>query len=189
MVYTPSQEFIGNDGRWSSFVLRVGTPSQDFHVLPASRSGEAYIPIADGCSEDNSTDCGALRGAYDFNGRPSNGFVANASSSWHELGIYDMDIRPELGFNANALYGRDNLGFMIENSGGARLPNQVIAAVTEPDVYVGMLGLGLKAANFSELESPQPSMIQSMKDEGNIPSLSYGYTAGAYYSKNSSTIE
>ncbi|KAF2689795.1 acid protease [Lentithecium fluviatile CBS 122367] len=181
LVYTPSQEFIGNDGQWSAFILRVGTPSQNFRVLPAFRSGEVYIPIVDGCLKDNITNCGALRGASDFNGRPSNGFIVNASSSWHEIGIYDMDIRPELNFNANALYGEDNLGLMVQNSGGPTLTNQVVAGVAKPAVYVGMLGLGIKPANFSEFESPQKSMIQSLKDEGHIPSLSHGYTAGAYY--------
>jgi len=181
--YTPSQDFIGNDGKWSAFVLRVGTPSQNFRVLPASRAGEAYIPIVDGCSQENRTDCGALRGAFDFNGRPSDGFLVNRSSSWHELGIYDMDIRPELGFDANALYGQDSLGLMIQNSGGPILTNQVVAGVANPDVYVGMLGLGIKPANFSEFDSPQKSILQSLKDQGQIPSLSYGYTAGAYYSE------
>jgi hypothetical protein len=186
--YSPSQEFIGNDGHWSAFVLRVGTPAQNFRVLPAFRTGEAYIPIADGCLEGNRTDCGLLRGAYDFRGRLSDGYLVNISSSWHELGIFDMDIRPELTFNANALYGQDSLGLMAQNSGGPNLTSQVIAGVAVPDVYVGMIGLGMKPANFSEFDSPQKSILQSLKDKGDIPSLSFGYTAGTYYSMYPSMI-
>lgn len=197
--YSPSQEFDGNDGKWfvvpvstdrygtsvtrSSFVVRVGTPSQNFRVLPSSNTGEVFVPIVDGCMKDNTTNCGGLRGVYDFNGKFSNGFLVNSSSSWHEIGIYDMAVRPELGFNANGLYGLDTVGLMLQNSGGPTLDNRVVAGVSNPAIWVGVLGLGPKASNFSEFDNPQKSLMQALKAEDKIPSLSYGYTAGASYSK------
>lgn len=184
IVYAPTQEFIGSDGKWSSFVLHVGSPLQNFQVLPASTSGEVYVPIAEGCRKGNATDCGALRGAYEFSGRRSDGFVVNSSSTWHEIGIFEMDVRPELDFTANGLYGLDSVGLGLQDSDGPMLENQVVAGVANPAVYVGMVGLGPKPANFSGFDNPQRSLIQTLKDEGKIPSLSYGYSAGAYYSKS-----
>lgn len=188
IVYSPSQEFIGNDGQWSTFVVRVGSPAQNFHVIPASKSSEIYVPIVDGCQRDNITSCGPLRGAYDFNGRESSGFLVNSSSTWHEIGLYEMDARPELDFTANALYGLDTLGLMLQNSGGPTLSNQVIAAMANPSIWVGMVGLGQKPANFSEFDNPQEGLIGSLKKEGKIQSRSYGYTAGAWYSKFSNLL-
>jgi hypothetical protein len=182
IVYSPSQEFIGNDGHWSAFLVRVGSPAQNFRVLPSSKSSEIYIPIVDGCERDNITSCGPLRGAYDFNGRESSGFLVNSSSTWNEIGLYEVDARPDLDFTANALYGLDNLGLMLQNSGGPTLPNQVIAAMANPAIWVGMVGLGQKPANFSEFDNPQEGLISTLKKKGMIPSMSYGYTAGAWYS-------
>ncbi|KAL1605460.1 hypothetical protein SLS60_005010 [Paraconiothyrium brasiliense] len=189
IVYSPSQEFIGNDGQWSSFVIRVGTPAQDFRVLPSSGSSEIYVPIVDGCQRDNITSCGPLRGAYDFNGRESNGFLVNSSSTWHEIGLYEMDARPDLGFSANALYGLDTAGLMLQNSGGTTIPSQVIAAMASPSIWVGMVGLGQKPANFSEFDNPQEGLMSTLKNEGMVPGKGYGYTAGAYYSKSSSCAD
>lgn len=33
--FTPSQNWDGNDGAWSTFVIRVGSPSLYFRVLPS----------------------------------------------------------------------------------------------------------------------------------------------------------
>lgn len=94
-----------------------------------------------------------------------------------------MGIRPELGFDANALYGLDTVGLQVANSGGPTLDSMVVGGVAEPTIFVGQFGLSPKPSNFSELNSPQPSFIQKLRDEKKIPSVSYGYTAGAYYSR------
>jgi hypothetical protein len=72
---------------------------------------------------------------------------------------------------------------MIANSGGPTFQNQVIAGIVNPRLWVGRLGMDSKPSNFSEFDNPQRSLIKTMKEENYIPSLSYGYTAGAYYSK------
>lgn len=135
-------------------------------------------------SKANSTqqDCAFSRGAEIYQGRTNNGFQANLSSTWHEIGIYQTATREELGYNASGLYGLDTLGLMIANSGGPTLTNQTIGAVINPRLWVGWLGMDVKPSNFSDFENPQRSLIKTLKDEGYIPSLSYGYTAGAYYS-------
>ncbi|KAF1965293.1 acid protease [Bimuria novae-zelandiae CBS 107.79] len=181
--FSNSQIWDGNDGKWSSFLVRVGTPEQTFRVLPASRHGETIIPIAEGCEKMRNapSNCGDLRGSYVFQGTESDGFQVNETQSWHQIGIYEMGIRPEIGFDASALYGLDNVGLQVANSGGPTLGNMVVAGVAQPTVFVGQFGLSPKPSNFSGLNSPQKSFMQKLRDDNHIPSVSYGYTAGAYY--------
>lgn len=181
--FSNSQIWDGNDGKWSSFFVRIGTPEQSFRVLPASRHGEIIIPIDEGCRKIGIPKCGDLRGAFPFQGKDSMGFMTNETKSWHNIGLYGMDIRPEIGFDANALYGLDTVGLQVANSGGPTMDNMVVAAVAVPTVFVGQFGLSPKPSNFSQLDHPQPSYIQTLKDKKEIPSVSYGYTAGAYYSE------
>lgn len=44
-----------------------------------------------------------------------------------------------------------------------------------------MFPLGPKPTNFTNFDYPQPSFLWSLKNESYIPSLSWGYTAGAKY--------
>jgi hypothetical protein len=52
--YAASQYFDGNDGKWSSFVVRAGTPEQSFRVLPSTVTTEILLPLAGAC-KDNET--------------------------------------------------------------------------------------------------------------------------------------
>ncbi|KAF1842153.1 acid protease [Cucurbitaria berberidis CBS 394.84] len=181
--FAASQYFDGNDGKWSSFVVRAGTPGQSFRVLPSTVTSETFLPLAGACKEDAPDNCTFLRGAEMYKGKANNGFQVRNSSTWHEIGIYGTTAREELGYNASGLYGLDTLGLMIVNSGGPTLESQVIGGVVNPRLWVGRLGMDVKPSNFSEFENPQRSMISTLKEEQYIPSLSYGYTAGAYYKK------
>ncbi|USP74075.1 hypothetical protein yc1106_01349 [Curvularia clavata] len=142
-----------------------------------------------GACKDNQTiskqDCMYSRGAEIYQGRPNDGFQADLSSTWHEIGIYRTETRSELGYNASGLYGLDTLGLMVANSGGPTLENQTIGAVVNPRLWLGRLGMDDKPNNFSDFDNPQRSLIKTLKEEGLIPSLSYGYTAGAYYKQPS----
>lgn len=162
-------------------MVRIGTPEQDFKVLPVSSTGETLIPVPEGCIQSDPQDCGSLRGAYPFKGFASNGFRANESSTWNNIGLYDVSLKTELGYSINALYGLDSVGLMVQNSGGPTLPGQVVGGIASKDLYLGVFGLGPKGSNFSALEYPQRSFMTTLRDEGKIPSLSYGYTAGAFY--------
>ncbi|KAH7349056.1 aspartic peptidase domain-containing protein [Pyrenochaeta sp. MPI-SDFR-AT-0127] len=183
LVFAPSQKWDGNDGHWSTFILRVGTPEQNFRVLPASKTGEVIVPHVQGCSDGNAypENCGSLRGVFDFKGHYSPGFQANQSSTWSEIGIYGLELETRLGYQANASYGLENVGLMLQHSGGPTLTKQVVGSIGKKAFYVGLFGLSPKPANFSDFDYPQPSYISTLKAERIIPSISYGYTAGAYY--------
>ncbi|KAF3035563.1 hypothetical protein E8E12_004763 [Didymella heteroderae] len=47
--------------------------------------------------------------------------------------------------------------------------------------FVGFFGLSPLASNFTDFEEPQNSYLTALKDEHLIPSLSYAYSAGAFY--------
>ncbi|KAF2799538.1 acid protease, partial [Melanomma pulvis-pyrius CBS 109.77] len=179
--FSPSQEWDGNDGHWSSFIMRVGKPEQNFRVFPASAMGETLVPIIDGCGPKDPPNCGDLRGVYPFQDKVSGGLQVNVSTTWSEIGIYYLDVRPEVNFTGKGLYGLENLGLMVQNSGGPTLEKQVVAGVKTKTIYTGLFGLSPKASNFSEFNNPQPSYMTTLKNSKTIPSLSFGYTAGAYY--------
>ncbi|KAF2677198.1 acid protease [Lentithecium fluviatile CBS 122367] len=180
-VFSPSQVWDGNDGRWSSFIVRIGTPEQTFRILPATSGHETFIPLPEGCIESDPSDCGSLRGAYPFNGKASNGFAINASSTWKPIGLYSLTFGDKLGMNDNGMYGFDTVGLALPNSGGLTLAGQIVAGIATKNFYLGLLGLGPKPSNFSDFEYPQPSFMRNLKDQNKIPSLSFAYTAGAAY--------
>lgn len=70
---TPSGNWDGNDGAWSTFMIRVGTPAQIFRVLPSTSGKETWIPIPDNCNAGMSW-CGNARGVESFNGAGASPF-------------------------------------------------------------------------------------------------------------------
>lgn len=180
-VFAASQAWDGNDGTWSTFVVRVGTPEQTFRIIPATSGHETLVPVPEGCTEQDPNNCGKLRGVYPFNGEYSKGFQTNSSSTWKQIGLYSLDLGDKLGLNNNGLYGFDTVGLMLQNSGGSSLAGQIVAGIATKDFYVGSFGLGPKPSNFSEFQYPQPSMMRNLRDQNKIPSFSFSYTAGASY--------
>lgn len=60
-----------------------------------------------------------------------------------------------------------------------------IAFVSGDVMWLGSLGLNPRSMNFSgTTPSPQAGLVQKMKTQGLIPSLSWAYTAGAKYRKS-----
>jgi hypothetical protein len=93
-----------------------------------------------------------------------------------------------LNYSGNGLFGYDvvgiNGGNSSSSSGGLSLSNKVVAAIASKSYFLGIFGLGIKPTSFSSgaANSP-PSFLSTLKDNNQIPSLSYGYTAGAPYRK------
>lgn len=180
-IFSPSQFWDGNDGRWSTFILRAGTPEQNFRILPSTSGHETFIPVPEGCTASDPDDCGRSRGAMEFDGKQSNGFLANASTTWKPVGLYTLDLGEKLGIKGNGVYGLESVGLMLQNSGGLKLDAQVVAGIATKDFYLGLFGLGPKPSNFTDFDNPQPAFIRNLKDRNEIPSVSFGYTAGAAY--------
>lgn len=207
-VFPPSQSWDGNDGNWSvtcpprsffsshsesiltvnrsTFTIHVGTPAQGFRILPATNGNEIWVPLPQGCSSTDGTNCGDHRGVGTFNGSPSNGFQTNQSSTWSAIGIFDLIGEKGLNYTGNGQYGYDNVGpgSSISSTSGSSsldLPQQVVAGIATNEFYLGVLGLGPKPANFTSSNDPTKSYMRTLADQNLIPSLSFGYTAGARY--------
>ena len=183
-VFEPSQAWDGNDGSWSTFIIRVGTPEQTFRILPATNGQETWVPVPQGCLTSDPNSCGNLRGVEPFKDAPSSGFQVNASSTWVANDFYNLVSERNLNYSGNGEYGFDTVRLETQN-GGLSLASQVVAGIATNDFYLGVFGLGPKPANFSDFTDPKPSFMKNLIDQSLIPSLSFGYTAGAPYRNTS----
>lgn len=123
----------GNDGPWSSFYLRVGTPEQDVRVLVSTAASESMVVLSSyGCSTSVFTkvpqDCAVSRG---------NLFNANQSSSWHGLGLYGINqdgvgLEANLGYYQRTSFALDSLGISLT---GPRLESQTIGGIASPEPF------------------------------------------------------
>ncbi|KAI0439629.1 acid protease [Xylaria telfairii] len=181
VVISPSEYFEGNDGPWSTFNLRVGTPEQDVRAIVSTASPESFVVLSDyGCStsvfEAVPDNCAVSRGML---------FNPNQSSSWHELGLFGINqdgvgLEANLGYSQRATFATEKLGLGLT---GPSLDNQTIAGIATPEpFYLGLFGLNNQPVNFTSLGNfSSPSFLTTLKDNGVIPSLSWSYTAGAKY--------
>ncbi|KXT11014.1 hypothetical protein AC579_7948 [Pseudocercospora musae] len=182
--WAPSAYWDGNDGAWNSFLVQVGTPAQTFRVLPSTTGQELWVPVPDGCtaaSPDDPGYCGFLRGTLAVDGTNSSGFATNESSTWNVMGVYTLDAQElDLGYGGNGLYGRDTVAWGNAST-SPNLTQQIVAGIADTDWWVGLVGIGPKASNFTNFNNPIPSYLSNLVDQNTIPSLSWGYTAGASY--------
>ncbi|KAF2130985.1 acid protease [Dothidotthia symphoricarpi CBS 119687] len=182
-VIPPSQEFDGNDGSWSTFKISVGTPGQDFRVLPSTKGGVTYVIAPEGCLADiDPVDCPNKRGVGVFDSSQSSGFDVGISTTWSAIGQYEVDLEETLNYTAQGLFGFDrvSLGFAADGT-SLSLPHQVVAGIADLDYFMGVLPLGLPEASFSSLSQSVDSLLYTLRNASKIPSLSYAYTAGARY--------
>lgn len=184
VVVNPSQSWYGPDGSWSTFRIQVGTPPQSFDVLPSTSGSETWVPLPEGCTADDPTNCPTLRGVQPFNGLAAEGFLTNQSDTWSLTGLYALALEQELGIFANGQYGTDVVGLNGGNgssTNGVSLGDSIVAGIAAKDYLLGGLGLGVQPTSFSSSASEEPSFMTSLRNAKLIPSLSYGYTAGAAY--------
>ncbi|EAT88505.1 hypothetical protein SNOG_04745 [Parastagonospora nodorum SN15] len=181
LVVESSGRWLGNDGDWSSFYVHVGTPPQVFQVLPSLSAQTLYLPLDKDCGRFNISDCGELRGVEVWASKLSDGFHPQNSTTWHELGVYGIGVGEVFRLNGNGIFGNDTAG--LDTSGvidPVNLENHPIMAYTTSDMWIGVLGLSPHTMNISDTVRPR-SFLNQLKEKGHIPSLSFGYQAGAYH--------
>ena len=172
----------GNDGPWSTFSIHVGTPPQPVRVLVSTNDGETWVISANktegGCLETDPPGCAQARGGL---------FSTNSSTTWQDNGLYGLGIEQNLDDYLSIYeagdFGFDAMGLGLAGSSGVRFDSQTIAALATKDFYLGHLGLTNHRTNFTTFDNGEVSFLVSMKASGNIPSLSYAYSAGAQYRK------
>lgn len=186
-VVPPSNQFDGNDGSWSTFKISVGTPGQDFRVLPSTKGGVTYVIAPEGCIAGvDPDDCPNRRGAEIFQSSQNIGFQVNVSTSWSTIGQYDVDLEEALNYTSKGFFGFDKVALgPAADSTSLSLDRQVVAGIGELDYYMGVLPLGHAESSFSSLSQSIDSLLYQLRNGSRIPSLSYGYTAGAKYQAKS----
>lgn len=161
--------------------MRVGSPPQEVEVFPSTEIQETWVVLKTACF-NTSSNCTDLRGGV-FN--PSN------SSTWAPKGgLFELGAEDNLGFTTNqgpdadiGLFGFDTLGLDVPGGNNISLKQQVVVGLNTTHFYRGNLGLASRPIVFGDTTT-SPSFLQSLKDFGLIPSLSYGLTAGASYRKS-----
>ncbi|KAF2741565.1 acid protease [Polyplosphaeria fusca] len=168
-----SQFWDGKDGPWSTFRVEVGSPAQQFRLLPASSQSSTWLFIPEGCSSGDEN-CSKNHGTL---------YMRNESSTWDEYGGYELNtvIEARLGLNGDGLYGYDTLTLGWTGDGLPSLEHQLLAGVFTDDFYLGSLALNPRPTNFTNYNDPIPSLMQSLRNASSpIPSTSWSYTAGAF---------
>ena len=183
----PAQGWLGIDVQWNTFSLRLGSKQTVAQVLPSTTSQQIWAVNRKGCTyrpgnqsnaaEQFSQDCDQSRGYV---------FSPDESSTWTSQGFYSLWVGGNFGLDARGDYGYDNVGLGIPGEEGPTIVNTTIGTLINTNFWVGHFGLHPKPTNFSKdmvAVPPVPSYMTRLFEQGNIPSLSFGYTAGVQYRK------
>jgi hypothetical protein len=167
----------GNDGPWSSFVVQLGTPPQVVRVLMSSSGSSLWVPLPEGCIDTDSKKCPQQRGGL---------FNYSGSSTWEAVDLFELPLQAEasLGYSGNSLVGFDDIALGWAGSGGPSLTKMVVTGVVTKDFFLGQLGLTSRPVNIPVYDDRYSSPLSSLFEAGEIPSLSWSYTAGAPYRGN-----
>ena len=172
----------GNDGPWSTFFLGFGTPPQYTRVLISTTAPQPWVVVPAGCTSRDGLDCRLKRGDF---------FYSNRSATWQDHGNFTLQFEENLGINENGNFGLDTvtLGVPGSSSSKASLKGQVVAGIAAKQFYIATWGIRPAATNLTDMNDPIESLIGSLKREKMVPSLSWGYTAGAYYQSQGMLID
>lgn len=146
-------------------------------VLVSTQVPEIWLVDSEGCTKQDPSNCTEARGGK---------FLWADSSTSERHDVQNLEAESNLGMNKNSDVGRYGLDIVrIGRRGNGEIsPShlQMIATVATKDFFVGNIGLSARGASAAKL-GKQPGLLSSLNDGKYIPSLSYGYTAGAAYSK------
>lgn len=189
-VINTSGSFDGNDGKWSSFYINVNSDSeglngQNFKVLVSTSSQIVLVP---GKTEWCDSTCAEKRGVLISNGGTQpDGMVE--SGSWVTAGIYEIPL--PYWYSADLIqggnqtlagkWGATQVGLGLSDQSSSVLQDRYVAWYLFKDYYMGSFGLA--RGQIGPPGASKPTFLTQSKMNGIIASASYGYTAGAWYSK------
>ncbi|KAL9059217.1 MAG: hypothetical protein Q9162_001254 [Coniocarpon cinnabarinum] len=111
-------------------------------------------------------------------------FNPNASSTWAPFGSYEYQANYSqsnlLGYYAASEMGTDTvtLGWPGAPS-PVTLENQFIGGLLEKSIwYIGNFGIFPRPVNITTLSNQHDSVMQNLRAQNSIPSMTWGYTAG-----------
>ena len=141
-------------------------------VLVSTLVPETWVVLESGCGPGSASNCTDSRGGT---------FSIKASGSWTNFGNWSLGEEQNIDVDQSTggVVGWDTLGIQAQGVGPLTLDNQTILALERKDFWLGNLGLAVRAPAYDN--GTHPSFLSALRTKNLIPSLSYGYTAGAYY--------
>jgi hypothetical protein len=209
LTFSRNSEFWdGIDGPWSSFNLRYGTNKyRNVRVLPSTRTNKPWLIAKSGCLKSwenirfhGGNLCDESRG-YFYSRSDSTQFYTTDNKSAVPLGQYE--IFQDYGMsNITATVLTDSARVGTGINGDVDLEKTTIEGIYDYNLtWLGLLGLDWHPTNFTlsaavmnenfstsvvNREDPlknviqPPSLLEQLKNEEKIPSLSWAYHAGSY---------
>jgi hypothetical protein len=186
VTVAPDQDWKGIDGAWNTFSLLLGGKQTNVRVFVSTASQQIWAIDRRACISDTTdpaTGEVTETNALDSDCENSRGFLYNGSDSetWYEKGYYQLWVGKNLGLVGNGHYGLETVGLGLLGEKGPTAQNITLGTLATQNFWIGHIGLHAKPTNFSVLEAPVPSYITTLFDQKSIPSVSFGYTAGAQY--------
>ncbi|KAF2133725.1 acid protease [Dothidotthia symphoricarpi CBS 119687] len=180
----PDQEFQGIDGSWNTFSLRVGSTQHNVRVTISTASQQVWVINPYACVSNHTDEAtGEPLADVDLECATSRGFLFNTTESqtWVEQGFYQLWLGKNFEMHGNGLYGFDSVGLGLPGETGPTVQNTTISTLITSEFWLGHFGLHHKPTNFSSYEDAKPSYMTNLFEQIHIPSMSFGYTAGAQY--------
>ena len=168
----------GNDGLWSSFIIAVGTPPQSVRVLVSTKLSDLWV-ISKSQSQDDYLDINSPAHRTVGGGLSSPKSTTWQGTIWYEKG-QDQNFGKSMAKFEIDDYGSDPTRIGLA---GINVDSRTIATVRKGDLNLGLWGINHRSSHLSPPRNGQVSFLESLKASGCIPSLSYAYSAGAWYRK------
>lgn len=174
----PSQYWDGNDGPWSSFPLQLGggtVQTQNVRVMPSTASYNTWVIDPLGCPQYYYPNCANSRGfLYDH----------NQSVTYVPVSEFGTEVEENLGLDTSGYAGYEDITLGWQGSGGPKVDHAPLFDIADSKYWIGIFGLNPLPTNFTNLNAPQPSFMESLSSNNTIPSTAYAYTAGNQYRFN-----
>jgi hypothetical protein len=178
-----SRKWMGNDGPWSTFSIRVGSPPQALEVLPASSASFSLVVLEEGCINTGPADCEALRG---------NVLDTKYLSTWTPILAADGSRYLYVPFPAQEILLPEQIASEIavnpisldvwgDTQNTIFLGGQLLAGYASSIPFLGLLGLSGFQSYPLNGSDPYNSTLQTLKNNSAVSGLTWGYTAGAKY--------
>jgi len=127
---------------------------------------------AAGCPANYVANCAQSRGSL---------FLPNESLTWVPNSIFNFELEDNLGLDTSGYAGFDTVTLGWQGAGGPTVTHAIVFNIADSIYWLGEFGLNPRPTNFTTFTDPQTSYMQALYNNNSIPSISYGYTAGAQY--------
>ncbi|EME81284.1 uncharacterized protein MYCFIDRAFT_117555, partial [Pseudocercospora fijiensis CIRAD86] len=181
IVLQATGRWQGMEPKWSTFSLNIGSnPSQTFDFLPSISSSQIWLPDPNLiCPKSNES---VKHRCLESRGIPLGTSSLDRSSTWLSQGTYHFLQHPLLFSYMTGDFGQDTVALTTTStSAQAVAENQLVAQYGLEDYWIGLAGLTYRSTPLGN--GSTSSLLTSLKENGTIPSLSFGYTAGSVYGK------